>query len=168
MAPRRPIPTSRGPGVIYYRPAETEGLLAYPAKSFGTEYFLTSMGEYAKQDQPPRSTIIATQDNTVVTIVPTTALEVDGITMSSVEFSVNDNGPGIPEEKQSNIFKKFYQIDTSATRKHGGTGLGLVICKGIAEGLNGKIFLKSEFGKGTSFFVNIPAMEKKIISPELA
>jgi len=86
----------------------------------------------------------------------------------NIEFSVNDNGPGIPEEKQSNIFKKFYQIDTSATRKHGGTGLGLVICKGIAEGLNGKIFLKSEFGKGTSFFVNIPAVEKKIISPELA
>lgn len=44
---------------------------------------------------------------------------------NNVIFSVHDNGPGIPKEKQSNIFKKFYQIDTSHTRKHGGTGLGL-------------------------------------------
>jgi PAS domain S-box-containing protein len=69
---------------------------------------------------------------------------------NNVIFSVCDNGPGIPKEKQSNIFKKFYQIDTSHTRKHGGTGLGLVICKGIAEGLEGKIWLESEFGKGTN------------------
>jgi len=80
----------------------------------------------------------------------------------TIIFSVSDNGPGIPKEKQSSIFKKFYQIDTSATRKHGGTGLGLVICKGIAEGLNGKINLESEFGKGTSFFIHIPAPKKKI------
>ena len=81
----------------------------------------------------------------------------------NIVFSVHDNGHGIPKEKQSNIFKKFYQIDTSATRKHGGTGLGLVICKGIAEGLNGKIWLESEFGKGTSFFICIPTPEKKIV-----
>jgi PAS domain S-box-containing protein len=86
----------------------------------------------------------------------------------NIIFSVHDNGPGIPKEKQSNIFKKFYQIDTSATRKHGGTGLGLVICKGIAEGLKGKIWLESEFGKGTSFFIYLPAPEKKIILPKLA
>jgi signal transduction histidine kinase len=86
----------------------------------------------------------------------------------NIVFSVYDNGPGIPKEKQSNIFKKFYQIDTSATRKHGGTGLGLVICKGIAEGLKGKILLKSEFGKGTSFFIYLPFTEKKIVVPELA
>jgi signal transduction histidine kinase len=78
-------------------------------------------------------------------------------------FSVTDNGPGIPKEKQSNIFKKFYQIDTSATRKHGGTGLGLVICKGITEGLKGKIWLESEIGKGTSFFIYLPAPEKKVV-----
>ncbi len=81
----------------------------------------------------------------------------------NIVFSVHDNGQGIPKEKQSNIFKKFYQIDTSATRKHGGTGLGLVICKGIAEGLNGKIWLESESGKGTSFFICIPAPEKNIV-----
>ncbi|MGD8707252.1 MAG: ATP-binding protein [Nitrosopumilaceae archaeon] len=82
---------------------------------------------------------------------------------NNIIFSVKDNGPGIPKEKQSNIFKKFYQIDTSHTRKHGGTGLGLVICKGIAEGLEGKIWLESEFGKGTSFFICLPAPDQKIV-----
>jgi signal transduction histidine kinase len=81
----------------------------------------------------------------------------------NIVFAVHDNGPGIPKEKQLNIFKKFYQIDTSATRKHGGTGLGLVICKGIAEGLKGKIWLESEPGKGTSFFIYLPTPEKKIV-----
>ena len=86
----------------------------------------------------------------------------------NIIFAVHDNGPGIPKEKQSNIFKKFYQIDTSATRKHGGTGLGLVICKGIAEGLKGKIWLESEFGKGTTFFICLPAPEKKVLIPKSA
>ena len=86
----------------------------------------------------------------------------------NIIFSVTDNGPGIPKEKQSHIFKKFYQIDTSATRKHGGTGLGLVICKGITEGLDGKIWLESEFGKGTTFFIYLPAKEEKIILEKLA
>jgi PAS domain S-box-containing protein len=85
----------------------------------------------------------------------------------NIIFAVHDNGPGIPKEKQLNIFKKFYQIDTSATRKHGGTGLGLVICKGIAEGLKGKIWLESEPGKGTSFFIYLPAPEKKIVLEEI-
>jgi len=86
----------------------------------------------------------------------------------NIIFSVTDNGPGIPKEKQSHIFKKFYQIDTSATRKHGGTGLGLVICKGITEGLDGKIWLESEFGKGTTFFIYLPAKEEKIVLEKLA
>jgi PAS domain S-box-containing protein len=87
---------------------------------------------------------------------------------TNIIFSVKDNGPGIPKEKQSSIFKKFYQIDTSHTRKHGGTGLGLVICKGITEGLKGKIWLESEFGKGTSFFICLPAPEKELVINKLA
>jgi signal transduction histidine kinase len=86
----------------------------------------------------------------------------------NIIFSVTDNGPGIHKEKQSHIFKKFYQIDTSTTRKHGGTGLGLVICKGITEGLNGKIWLESEFGKGTTFFIYLPAKEEKVLLEKLA
>ncbi len=73
-----------------------------------------------------------------------------------VLFYVKDNGIGIPKNKQGNLFKKFYQVDTSHTRKHGGTGLGLVICKGIIEGMNGKIWLESDEGKGTKFYFTLP------------
>lgn len=78
-----------------------------------------------------------------------------------VTFYVKDNGIGIPKDKQHNLFKKFYQVDTSHTRKHGGTGLGLVICKGFAEGLGGRIWCESDFGKGASFYFMIP------IKPEI-
>ncbi len=74
---------------------------------------------------------------------------------NNFRFFVKDNGIGIPKEKQPNIFKKFYQVDTAQTRKHGGTGLGLVICKGIVEGLGGKIWFESN-SEGTTFYFELP------------
>jgi signal transduction histidine kinase len=71
-------------------------------------------------------------------------------------FYVKDNGVGISIVNQKNLFKKFFQVDTSATRTHGGTGLGLVVCKGIIEGLGGKIWIDSELGKGTIFYFTVP------------
>ena len=73
-----------------------------------------------------------------------------------VVISVKDNGTGISKKNQKALFKKFYQVDTSATREHGGTGLGLSICMGIAEGLKGKIGVTSEENKGSEFFIKIP------------
>ncbi|QDI89305.1 sensor histidine kinase [Candidatus Nitrosopumilus sp. SW] len=73
-----------------------------------------------------------------------------------VRVSVKDNGIGIPEENQKNLFKKFYQVDTSRKRKHGGSGLGLSICKGITEGLGGTIGVSSKVGKGSEFYIRIP------------
>lgn len=73
-----------------------------------------------------------------------------------VVFYVKDNGIGIPKEVQPIMFKKFYQVDASHRRKHTGTGLGLVICKGIAEGLGGGIWFESEPGESTSFYFDIP------------
>jgi len=73
-----------------------------------------------------------------------------------VVFSVKDNGKGISKEAQESIFSKFYQTDTSLTRKHGGTGLGLSICKGIVEALGGKIWVESEKGIGSNFYFTIP------------
>ena len=78
-----------------------------------------------------------------------------------VEFFVSDNGPGISEEHQKHLFKKFYQVDTSVRRKHGGTGLGLSICKGICDGLGGKIWVTSQLDSGSTFYFAIPK-EKKI------
>lgn len=79
---------------------------------------------------------------------------------SEWEFFVQDYGSGIPMEKQSHVFKEFYQIDSSMTRKHGGTGLGLSVCKGIVEAHGGRIWFKSAYGEGTTFFFTIPKPDK--------
>jgi len=75
---------------------------------------------------------------------------------------VKDNGTGIPKEKQSNLFDKFYQADSTLTRKHGGTGLGLSICKGIITSLGGKIWVESETGKGSVFYFKVPQKSKQV------
>ena len=80
---------------------------------------------------------------------------------NSVEFSVKDNGIGIPRSKINGLFKKFYQVDTSMTREHGGTGLGLAIVKGIVGGLGGKVWVKSKVKVGTTFYFTIPKKQKK-------
>ena len=77
-----------------------------------------------------------------------------------VEFYVSDNGPGISDEHQKHLFKKFYQVDTSVRRKHGGTGLGLSICKGISDGLGGKIWVNSKLDSGSAFHFTIPKEKK--------
>ncbi len=74
----------------------------------------------------------------------------------SIVFSVRDNGIGIKTEDKAKLFKKFYQIDTSDTRKHGGAGLGLAICKGMVEKLGGKIWLESKINQGSIFYFSIP------------
>jgi len=81
---------------------------------------------------------------------------------SKISCYVKDNGIGIPKEKQANLFHKFYQADSTLTRKHGGTGLGLSICKGIINGLGGKIWLESEPGKGSVFYFEIPQISKEV------
>jgi signal transduction histidine kinase len=80
-------------------------------------------------------------------------------TESEVTFYVKDNGTGIPRSKQSQLFTKFYQVDTSVTRRHGGSGLGLAICKGIVESLGGRIWVESDEGKGSAFYFTMPKHE---------
>jgi PAS domain S-box-containing protein len=74
-----------------------------------------------------------------------------------IKIVVKDNGIGIVKENLDKIFVKFYQIDTSATREHGGTGIGLSVCKGIVEGHGGKIWAESEGrNKGTEIHILLP------------
>jgi len=73
-----------------------------------------------------------------------------------IEFFVSDTGIGIPKDKHTVIFERFRQADDTSTRKYGGTGLGLTICKNLMTLLNGDIRLESEEGKGTSFFITLP------------
>ena len=76
-------------------------------------------------------------------------------------LSVSDNGCGIPKEEIGNLFKKFYQIDSSPTRERGGTGLGLAICRSIIELHSGKIWAESEVGKGTTIRISLPIITRE-------
>jgi signal transduction histidine kinase/DNA-binding response OmpR family regulator len=78
----------------------------------------------------------------------------------AVEVCVKDSGKGIAPEDVPKLFKKFQQLDSSPTRKAGGTGLGLVICKGIVEQHGGKIWLESKPGVGSKFYFTIPKAKK--------
>jgi signal transduction histidine kinase len=75
---------------------------------------------------------------------------------SSLVFYVKDNGIGISQDKQKELFQKFYQIDTSERRPIGGTGLGLAISKGIVEKLGGNISVKSDGRTETTFYMKFP------------
>ncbi|RAJ14497.1 ATP-binding protein [Olleya aquimaris] len=83
-----------------------------------------------------------------------------------IRFEVEDNGIGISEEKQQNMFESFSQGSIQINRKYGGTGLGLSIVKGLIDILKGKIYMKSELGKGTTFFFEIPMKKSNEIIVE--
>lgn len=72
-----------------------------------------------------------------------------------VRFSVEDNGIGIPEDQQKDVFNKFKQIQNEVKGKPAGTGLGLAISKGIVEHHRGTIWVESEPGRGSTFFFTI-------------
>lgn len=77
-----------------------------------------------------------------------------------VEISVTDTGVGIPPEGRAAIFEPFHQLDNSTTRKYEGTGLGLHIVKRLLELLRGTIEVESEVGRGSTFRVWIPTLQK--------
>jgi PAS domain S-box-containing protein len=77
-----------------------------------------------------------------------------------IEFYVKDTGIGIAKDRQKAVFERFVQADLSLSQPYEGAGLGLAIAKGYVDLLNGKIWLESEKGKGTVFYILLPANMK--------
>lgn len=78
-----------------------------------------------------------------------------------VWFSVTDEGPGIPREKQKHLFNRFSQLDVDDARARHGSGLGLAITRGIVEAHGGRVGLVSEPGKGSTFYFMLPRSDEK-------
>lgn len=76
--------------------------------------------------------------------------------ISNIQLSVRDTGIGIPASKISAVFDHFTQLDSSTTRRYGGTGLGLTIARALAQLMSGTITVQSEPGKGSIFTVSMP------------
>lgn len=85
-------------------------------------------------------------------------LTAEGKANTEVLFSVRDQGQGIPSDKLESIFERFQQVDSSDSRRKGGTGLGLTICRKIIEQHEGKIWAESTLGEGSTFSFTLPLL----------
>lgn len=77
-----------------------------------------------------------------------------------VRIAVADSGLGIPAEDVPHLFQKFYRVDNSDTREIGGTGLGLYLCRKLVESMEGRIWVESEYKKGSTFYVEVPRIDR--------
>ena len=82
-------------------------------------------------------------------------LEAENEDQSRILFEVADTGIGMSKDQMANLFQSYSQASSDTSRKYGGTGLGLTISKQLVELMDGKIWVESELGKGSSFFVDI-------------
>jgi signal transduction histidine kinase len=96
-------------------------------------------------------------DNAVKYTPPGGVVEVTGDTDGrGISVSVADTGIGIPEEKLSRLFERFYRVDKARSKETGGTGLGLSIVRHIAEKHGGRVAVESVLGQGSTFTVHLP------------
>ncbi|MBM4288309.1 MAG: GAF domain-containing protein [Deltaproteobacteria bacterium] len=105
-----------------------------------------------------------TDANGIITVsFKTQRLPEGGAIKNYAAIRVTDTGIGIKEEDLQKIFQEFVQIDSSATRRHGGTGLGLPISRHLVEMHGGRIWVESEYGKGSTFAFVLPLPEEEAI-----
>jgi len=89
---------------------------------------------------------------------PDTRVTIEGQpSLNGVVISVTDEGHGIPAELQERVFERFFQVDSSTTRRVGGTGLGLYICKKMAEMIGARLWLDRSDGTGSTFSLFLPS-----------
>jgi signal transduction histidine kinase len=103
-------------------------------------HILSNLVENALKYSPP---------DTRVTVRATT-------TGDGILVTVEDEGPGIPAESQDRVFERFYQVDSSITRSVGGTGLGLYICRKMADAIGARLWLDRSGPDGSAFCLFVP------------
>ena len=91
--------------------------------------------------------------------VTVSAIEKDS---KDIQFSVEDNGIGIPKEDLSRIFERFYRVDKGRSKELGGTGLGLSIVKHLVQAHGGSVWVESQLGKGSTFYFTLPKRGQEI------
>jgi two-component system phosphate regulon sensor histidine kinase PhoR len=91
--------------------------------------------------------------------VTVSAIEKDS---KEIQFSVEDNGIGIPKEDLSRIFERFYRVDKGRSKELGGTGLGLSIVKHLVQAHGGRVWVESQIGKGSTFYLTLPKRREEI------
>jgi len=87
-----------------------------------------------------------------------------GVSMMSdelIQVAISDQGMGIPADQLSKMFQRFHRVDNRDTRTVGGTGIGLHLTKGLVEGHHGRIWLDSEYGKGSTFYFTLPITQEE-------
>jgi signal transduction histidine kinase len=135
------------------RPIAAEKQLGIIVKEFEVESRIR--GDYAKIEQ----VITNLLDNAMKFTPPggriTITLEHDG---QFLKTSIQDTGVGIPPEKRSKIFERFYRVEQESPSKVNGTGLGLHIAKNLIEMHGGQISVTSDVGKGSEFSFTLPAI----------
>lgn len=150
---------------IYRTAEDSVDLIALEAHRKGLEVLLDIDGgvpRYLKGDPVRVRQIIINLFNNAIKF--TTKGEI-GIRIENVHcddgsaelrITVRDTGIGIPAEKMDRLFNVFSQLDSSTTRKYGGSGLGLSICKNLVQMMNGTIGVESEEGRGSTFWFVLP------------
>lgn len=112
---------------------------------------------YANVDNDHLREVIANLVENAIKYTPKGEVVIDvGGDNDHVVISVTDSGIGIPKEDMPHLFQKFYRVDNSETREIGGTGLGLYLSRRLIESMNGRIWVESEFQRGSTFFAEIP------------
>jgi signal transduction histidine kinase len=109
-------------------------------------------------DQSKLERILSNLVENAAKYAPDGAIELRAIPAGhDLQFQVVDHGPGIPSAEAERVFERFVQLDQSSTRRQGGTGLGLHLCRQLAELIDGRLALSATPGGGCTFTLTIPA-----------